>query len=246
MTRRLLGSALGTALAGLVALAPPASVEAQVFHGRVVDGEDDRAVASALVRLVREDGGEGGVTAADSSGFYRLAAPEPGVYRLVAERLGYHDFETPLLDAADPDGVYPIDLLMRRAPVPIRGLEVSTEQADREIRLMIGMHPRSLRFEPIRQGEIRSHVERAHDLSGLLRWRNTAGLVVIERPPDGPCYQVRARGCLPVYLNGFRMNPELVPLIPLDMLETIVVLYPKESMQYETGAVLLYTEAWLR
>lgn len=211
----------------------------------MLDDGDDRPIPTALVRLVDEAGDEQAIAAADSSGAYRLVAPRPGVYRVIAERIGYDDFQTPLLETQNSDGVYPVDLLMRRSPVPIRGFEVSTEQADREIRLMIGISPRALRVEPIRYPEIQEHAERAHDLSDMMRWGNTAGLIVLETT-EGPCYQVRARGCLPVYLNGFRMNPELFPVIPLDMLYTVVVLYPKESITYPGGAVLLYTEAWLR
>ncbi len=79
----------------------------------------------------------------------------------------------------------------------------------------------------------------------MLRWGNTAGLVVIESGA-GPCYQVRSRGCLPVFLNGLPVNRDIVPVVPLDMLHTVVVLYPGESILYPAGGVLLYTQAWLR
>jgi hypothetical protein len=42
------------------------------------------------------------------------------------------------------------------------------------------------------------------------------------------------------------MSPELITVIPLDMVHTVLVVLPKEAIQYPTGAVLLYTEAWLR
>jgi hypothetical protein len=42
------------------------------------------------------------------------------------------------------------------------------------------------------------------------------------------------------------MSPEFITLIPLDMVHTILVVLPKEAIQYQSGAVLLYTEAWLR
>lgn len=222
------------------------TADAQTMRGRVLDDENERPVPTALVRLVDAAGEDRGVTAADSSGGYRLELPEPGVYRLVAERLGYEAFETPLLDVADGDGVYPVDLLMRRAPIPIAGLEVSTERAERQIQLLIGMSPRSLRHRPIFRETIDSHVDRAHDLIALMRWEGRAGLTVIEGDPsDGPCFLVRAYTCLPVYLNGFQLNAELVPLVPLDMLDAIVLMMPKESVQYPAGAVLLYTAAWM-
>lgn len=183
--------------------------------------------------------------AADSSGAYRIAAPAPGAYRLVAERLGYEDFETPLLEAGSVDAVYQLDLLMRRAPIPIPGIEVSAADAERQIRRILGVSPRALRVRPIHRAAILSHVERAHDLTDLIRWCNLAG-VVVRNTTEGPCYQTRGRGCLPVYLNGFPMSPEFITLIPLDMVHTILVVLPKEAIQYQSGAVLLYTEAWLR
>lgn len=100
---------------------PP--LAAQTIQGRVLDDQDDRPIVTALVRLVDAQGEQKGVSAADSSGFFRIVAPGPGVYRLQAERLGYDGFETPLLETQNPEGVYPIDLLMHRAPIPILGLE---------------------------------------------------------------------------------------------------------------------------
>jgi len=211
----------------------------------VLDEEGGTPVATALVRLVDEEGAERAITAADSAGRYLVSAGGPGVFRVVAERLGYVPFESPLLEARDPEGVYPLDLLMRRAPIPIRGLEVSAGQAEREIRLVTGISPRSMRVAPIRGAELRAHAELGRDVTGLVRWTNTAG-VIVEATTDGPCFQVRSRGCLPVYLDGFRMSPGLVSLIPLDMLDTVVILYPNETIAYGGGAVLLYTEAWLR
>jgi len=218
---------------------------AQTINGRVLDDQNDRPVAAALVLLVDEDGDQRGVSVADSTGFYRIEAPEPGVYRLRAERLGYDEFETPLLDLREPVGIYPVDLLVTRSPIAIPGFEITTERSDRQVQLMIGLHPRSLRVQPIQYETIQDHVVRAHDLTAMMRWQNTAGIIVHETR-DGPCYQARGRGCLPVFLNGFHLSPEFISIVPLDMLYTVVVLYPNESIAYPAGAVLLYTAAWLR
>jgi hypothetical protein len=231
-------------LLALLAHAPTPLI-AQTFEGRVLDAQDDTPVGTALVRLVDDGGEQHAVTAADSTGAYRIEAPEPGVYRLQAERLGYYGMQTPLLEAGNTDAVYPLDLLMRRAPLPIQGLEVSRAGIDRRLRLMIGMSPASLRKEPIGYEEIRGHIERGHDLSDLLRWSNTASLLVF-RTDDGPCYTLRGGPCLPVYFNGARFGPEVLDVVPLDMIHTILILYPKENIAYERGAILLYSGAWLR
>jgi hypothetical protein len=235
---------LGVLLLGVFLLGGARSVSAQALQGRVLDEQDDRAIATALVRLVDESGEQRAITAADSAGFYRIEVPEPGVYRLQAERLGYDGFETPLLETPNPDGTYPIDLLMRRSPIPIRGLEVTTDQVDMRLRSETGLNPRAYRWEPIRYDELQDHIAQAHDLTAVMRWGNRG--IVVRQTTRGPCFEVRARTCLSVYLNGSILNPEIVDTVPLEMLHTIVVLAPFESIMYPAGAVLMYTDAWLR
>lgn len=229
-------------VAGLFGSAP---LEAQTIRGRVIDDSDERPVPSALVRLVDEAGTQVAATAADSVGRYRLLAPAPGVYRLLAERFGYDDFETPLLEAVSSDGTYALDLLLHSSPIPIRGIEVSAAQVDQQVRLMTGVDPRRLRWQPIREEELARHVEQAHDLTALMRWSNLPSIDVRESL-EGPCYLMRRYGCLPVYLDGFELIPDAFDAVPLEMLNTIIVLSPNESIMYERGAVLMYTEGWLR
>jgi Carboxypeptidase regulatory-like domain len=237
------------AAAGTVSL--PVCGYAQTFQGRVVDGRDERPVATALVRLVDVQGEALSVTIADSTGFYSVEAPEPGIYRLEAARLGFLALESPLLDASIADGIYPIDLLMTSAPVELPGFTVETdrlsdEEIDRGIRLLLGTSPKALRYRPIEFDEIQDHIARGHNLEDLLRWSNTTGLVV-EYTADGPCYSFRARGCLPVFLNGLPLNRDFMTDIPLDMVYTIVVVTPTDPVAPGIGAgVMLYTEAWLR
>jgi len=117
--------ARATLLLSLLLLAcTPGTLRAQTFDGRVLDAQDDTPVGTALVRLVDDQRELRGVSVADSLGRYRIEAPGPGVYRLQAERLGYVGMETPLLEAGHAAGIYPLDLLVRRAPLPIEGLEV--------------------------------------------------------------------------------------------------------------------------
>lgn len=230
-------------LAGLVSAAP---LGAQTIQGRVIDENDERPVASAVVRLVDEQGVQLAATAADSVGRYRIGVPGPGVYRLRAERIGYDDLQTPLLEAVSADGTYPLDLLLQPSPIPIRGIEVSAAQVDQQVRLMTGIDPRSLRWQPIREEELARHVEQAHDLTAVMRWRNLPSIDVQESRLEGPCYLARRYGCLPVYLDGFQLIPDAFDAVPLEMLHTIIVVSPNESIMYERGAVLMYTEGWLR
>lgn len=229
----------------LLVISVPTAAESQAVEGRVLDEEDDRPVPTALVRLIDENGGEVALTAADSAGRYRVEADEPGVYRLTAERIGYEAMETPLLEMGRPDGVYPLDLLVRPAPIPIEGLEVTDRELDRRMRLVLGRSPRALRWGAVDRQELEGHVERAHDLTDLMRWGNYPGIEVRETE-EGPCYLMRRYGCLSAYLDGFVLTPETYDLVPLDMLHTIVLVAPLESIMYPGGAVLMYTEAWVR
>jgi hypothetical protein len=223
----------------------PSSGAGQTIQGRVIDAADGRGVATAIVRLVDESGEQRAVSAADSSGGYRIEAPGPGVFRLRAERIGYVAMETPLLQAESSNRVYPLDLVMEASPVPIPGLEVTTEQIDRQLMLQTGIDPRAMRWRPIRDEALRSHVERAHDLTALMRWGNFASIEVRESV-DGPCYLARRYGCLPVHLDGFPLTPETFDLVPLDMLNIVVVLAPNETIAYPRGAVLMYSAGWFR
>lgn len=229
----------------------PLTAAGQVFQGRVTGASAEEPVATALVRLVDVEGGQLAISIADSAGFYRVEVPGPGTYRLEAERIGYQPVETPLLEAINPDGVFDIDLVMTPAPVELRGFSVMTnrladEEADHTVRMIIGLHPNSLRFRPISFLQLQDHLARAHTLIDVMRWEFGAGIIVYETR-DGPCFEYRGRSCLPVYLNGLAINRDFVQGVPLDMVFRIQVVTPTDgSVVYPGGAVLLFTEAWLR
>jgi hypothetical protein len=131
-------------------------------------------------------------------------------------------------------------------PLTVEVQRVPAERVDRQLQLMIGLSMASLRNRPITVDEIQGHAEKGRGLADALRWSNVAGLIVWYTP-DGPCFSLRGRSCLPVYLNGLPLNRDFMGDVPLDMLYTILVVTPTDgSMVYGGGAVLLYTEAWLR
>ena len=236
---------------GMLACVAPTGGAAQTFRGRVIDAADDRPVPTALVTLVDSSGEPRAMAIADSMGRYSVSAGGPGSYRLVAARIGFEEFRTPLLGVSTVEGVYPVDLIMRAAPVAIGGLTVEAqripeERVNRQLQLMIGLSLASLRNRPIGYDEIQEHLALGHDLADAIRWSNIAGLTV-SYSPDGWCFSLRGRGCLPVYLNGLQLNRDFMEDVPLDMLHSIAVVSPTDgSLTYGAGAVLLYTAAWLR
>lgn len=225
-----------------------AEAGAQVFQGRVVGANGEGPISTALVRLVDEAGERMAITIADEGGRFRVEAAAPGSYRLQAERVGYQSAETPLLRATDPQGTFDIDLVMAASPVELEGIlvRVAEDEADRTVRQLVGLSPASMRFGPVRHAALVEHAERSHTLVDVIRWEY-APTILVRETLDGPCFQYRARGCLPVYLNGMRLNRGLMPDVPIDMLFRVQVVAPTDgSLAYGAGAVLLYTERWLR
>ena len=241
----------GFALVALLFGAFVSPATAQTFQGRVTGQSGEGPVATALVRLVDEAGEQVAISIADNSGLYRLQASGPGVFRIQAERVGFQPVETPLLEALNPEGVYPIDLEMVAAPVELRGFTVLTdrlpeEQADRMVRRIIGLSPNSLRFRSVDFDALQDHLARSHTLVDVMRWEYSPAIIVYETP-DGPCFEYRSQRCLPVYLNGMVLNRDFMPGVPLDMVFRLQVITPTDgSVAYPAGAVLLYTESWLR
>lgn len=225
---------------------PHREAAGQDLLGRVVEVGTEKGVAASVVRLLDEEGSVLGQALSDSAGSYRVSAPGPGEYRLQVEAFGYRQFDSHLL-ALGARARYRVDIEVTPAPVPISGIEVSADRyAELEdgLRLAIGVHPRSLRYEPILRPAIEDHLARAHGLTELVRWSNSAS-VVVQESSDGPCFRWRNRHCIPVYLNGAEVPPGTVPVLPLDMLEMIVVMTPGETIAYPGGAVLLYTPGWI-
>jgi hypothetical protein len=66
----------------------PEHLLAQVVRGQVLAAEDQRAIRGAFVILVDSTGRERAASLSDSSGFFRIQAPEPGAYRLRWELVG--------------------------------------------------------------------------------------------------------------------------------------------------------------
>ncbi|MDX1493811.1 MAG: carboxypeptidase-like regulatory domain-containing protein [Longimicrobiales bacterium] len=218
---------------------------AQTIQGRVLDAGNRRPVDGAIVRLLDFRSDTVAVTAADSLGRFRLEFPDGGRFRLLGTRLGYRASESPVFDAPLQADTIVVDLRMEPAPLPVPGVEVTTEQTNRRLRQFLGMSPGQLRIRPIQSRTIDDHVVRGHDLSEMMSWLQVPNLQVL-RTREGPCYQLRGRGCLPVYLDGTPMTPRSVPSLPLEMLNSIVILLPSESTAYPAGAVHLFTRGFMR
>ncbi len=227
--------------------AVPHHTHAQTLEGRVLDANEGSVVPQTLVRLMDLSGEQRALTLSDLSGSFSLTAPAPGRYRIEAERIGYAPYRSAEVEMARAGAMYRVDILVAPAPVPIRGLEVTAQRrdaAERQLRLLLGGSLQGLRNRPIDRAAIQEHLEVGHTFTDVIRWTNIPSVWVREER-NGPCFLFRQRSCLPVYLDGVPVRKEIVPLLPLDLAETIVIIQPNESVRYVGGAILLYTTGWL-
>ena len=193
-----------TAVAVSIALSVPAHLAGQTFQGRALDEMTNAPVATTLVLLISEDGNLRGSSIADASGFYSIDVPGPGIYRLEGGMLGYENFLTPPLEVRNPEGVHPVDLLLRRSPLLIRSLVVSVELP---VRSSFDVSPNSFRYKPIQLEDIQDHIGWGRDLSDALR-RPIPGRLIAFNTTEGPCFSLRSRNCLPVPPNGMHLSPD--------------------------------------
>ena len=237
---------LGVVLLLLGGVFNAAPVAAQTVTGTVWEGSGSAAIPGAVVRLLSRDLTVLATTLTDSVGGYVLSAPDPGEFKISAERLGFFPFESPLLRLPNADGVYAADLSMELDPVELQGLTVRAEQRSEiegGLRRAVGVSLQALAKPLIAREELVDHVVQSHDLLDLMRWSGRG--VQIREEADGPCFLLRGFYCLPVYLDGHRLPQNIVDILQIDMLEYVVVLTPNESVLYPGGGVMLYTFRWL-
>jgi hypothetical protein len=98
---------------------------------------------------------------------------------------------------------------------------------------------------PLTRADLAVHLDKARALEDVVRWADTPSITV-RTSTEGPCFQWRFRQCIEVYLDGFHVNPEFVNSVPLDLVESLVIIGPSESITYESGAILLFTSGWFR
>ena len=71
-------------------------VGAQTVVGRVIADTDGTPLRSVTVSLLLESNEPVGRTLTDDEGRFVLLAPSPGIYRVVADHIGYRRLESPL------------------------------------------------------------------------------------------------------------------------------------------------------
>ena len=193
----------------IVVFSPIASnLFGQAIQGRTLDKNTSASVPTTLVRLLDHSGDLKSVTIADMAGFYSLDIPEPGIYRLEGERLGYNIFQTPSFEVVGNTGLPPLNLMLERSPVLIQSLVVSMESTDEKIRSLIDANPNLLEYNPVPLNGTQGQIGLSSDHSEILGWLNPDDIVV-SRSSGAPCFPLESRDCLALYLSDIQFSGEL-------------------------------------
>lgn len=241
-------------LLSLLALAPGAS--AQDVQGRVMEEASGGPVAFAGIFVMDEERHVVGSAMADSLGRYSLTLPRPGRYTLLAQRLGYFEAASPLVEVPGT-GAYAVDFEMRPEPIRLEGIGVAVEPEAqngwaRDRLLFMQQEIDTSHFNPARHFGFRlitgARLEeakiRSDDALEMLRWV----YVPIYNSLDGMCARMRpasSRGgglralsdhssmplptwrCGDVYLDGVPLPAEHVETLPLRNIHAVIVIPPQ-------------------
>ncbi|MEZ4425649.1 MAG: carboxypeptidase regulatory-like domain-containing protein [Gemmatimonadota bacterium] len=219
-------------------------VDGQTIVGNVVDAATGLPVSAALIQLLHaEDSSVVSTALTAEAGEYALRADRPGELMILVQHLGYFPFLSPPLMARREDATYGVDIELLLDPIEMEGITVTAERRERaldQIQFRIGRSPRSLARRPILRDEIVKQLERGNNLVDLIR--STPSLFVsIREGNSGPCFFLRNRYCLRVYMDGYPLAGDVISILPLDMIESVTVILPNETIVYPTGAILLFT-----
>ena len=221
----------------------PNSVEGQHIRGRVIDSTNGAAVRLAGVFLLDAEREPVEGSAADTTGFYTITAPQPGEYYLFVQRLGYFENETPLL-AVGPDGTYEVDIEMRPEPFRLDPLEVTVrnEELERYLTLEFGVNPNSIfGYRAVQGIRLEEAKLKAHDNTDLLRWlyipvshgiQVCVGSMWLGHPKRASGSEGGERLCGSLMLDGYAVPNEHIESIAMDRIAVVVTV---------PGQVRLYT-----
>lgn len=209
----------------------PASARAQQIVGQIFDASTGTRIHTAGVFLLSEDRSRAAVAIADSLGRYVLTAPGEGAYFIFAQRLGYHDTESPLF-ALSGGGTYEVDLELRPEPIALDPLLVTVTNVEMErwLRLRLGVNPNALfGYRAIQGVELELARLKSEDNTDLLRWlyvpvSHGGEVCVGSRMPEIDRYtmQVGPPACGVLYVDGHLVPTEHVERVDMRSIAVVV------------------------
>jgi Carboxypeptidase regulatory-like domain len=221
------------AIAALLELLGALQVTAQEIRGRVVDALSGAAVSTAGVFLLGEDREQVAVSIADSAGRFLLRVPRPGRYYLRAQRLGYEELESPLVQTTR-DVAYEVDLEMTPEPVGLDPFTVvvRNEQMTDWLRLRLGVHPNALfGFRAFQGEQLGAAKLKSDDNTEMLRW-----LFIPISHGRRVCLVSPIDGCGRLYVDNIWMPNEHIDSIDMESIVAVVTFIRPPSVWLFTAA----------
>lgn len=202
-------AALGAALVAV--LVGPAAADAQVIRGRLIDDETSRGIDNGTMSLML---GERVIDRilSDSTGAFLLEAPEAGMYGVTAQRVGYRETRSALMDLGVGDTLTVEYRLLPDAILLEPMLVTATSrsgQAQFRRRMNEGVgqfvtRPTMDSLDVWHPAQLFRHVEGFN-----LRW----GWGTFSTGSQGMIPRVRSylgQGCVAYMLDGFAAGPRLI------------------------------------
>lgn len=236
------------AVGALVVLSPVSeALEAQYIIG-VVRDTLGKNVEGALVTLVDSTRRVAGAVRSNSTGHFRLRAPEHAYYSVVVRALGYelkatHWVEIDSLDAITAD-IQLVPAVTTLAPVRVE----SGLQGLRGVRAL-GLNPRAIGGRVVTPEEVLNHAGGARDYQDIIR---SLAVPWIGFHNGAKCLTYR-RGmgnrCMRTYVDGLRVDSLWTTSmsVPPEIIDHIIILRPTEGAvlyggNSTDGVILIYTK----
>lgn len=231
-----------TYLLGIVisALLLPQRSDAQSVSGVVVSDGGLPAV-NARVWLTSTRGIIADTARSDAQGRFTLNARRAGRYVLNVRRLGYFPEESDPIRLASGEVRYDtVHVLGARVLQPVDVV------VRREVNHRFGVDIRSLSSSNVITPEEIDRVRpAASTLEDLVRWNAPPSLMMRRQINGSMCYQLRVRGCAPVYVDGMLWGTDA--WIPASDIESIVIIPDTEAFirfGSNNGVIAVFTNVW--
>lgn len=236
----------------LAVIGTPIALKAQVVQGRLLESGTRRPVVSAMISLVDSTGVVVQEAMSGMDGSFRIQAPEPGAYYILAEGLGY----APFLEGVElgEGGFLPVELFLEPKPVMLDSLvaTISRVQTIRYLKTM-GYYQRMQsgfgHFITPQDIADRPFFKIADHLRNVPRVSTGTGFLgteVLLRGPSGYCVpRIVVDGLVVVSVAGSAVIDQVVAPEDIAAMEiyTGVAQLPLEYASINTcGAILIWTK----
>jgi hypothetical protein len=217
---------------------------AQEIRGRVVDSSNGQPVATAGVFLLDVERNRAAVALADSMGRFVLTAPAGGEYFIAVQRIGYFEFESPLIAVAD-GGIYPLDLEIRPEPIRLDPLLVTirNENLERWLSLKLGGNPNTREgFRALQGVRLEEAKFKSDNNTEMLRWllvgvANGMEVCLGSRMPkvERGTGRILPPPCGKLFVDDQLIPAEHIDQVDMESVAVVIVLPPD---------ILFYTRAF--